>query len=279
MNRIDDNLTRRMQAWLSAPAGGRDIREGAEMLLRLTRNRILYANILRRPDKMAAKLEYELKKHLRIRLDGLTRRDVALMEREVMPRAEELLAAGGPPDTDGGLPEISSEADQPAPAHEGRRADHDALPEEIRRLWDDNADIWFRIKQTYNTLLSMEHAAPCDRYDHLKMLDELDRRYRGNLARYDAYDPAAGSELTAVGVDGVADCAAPTAAEVSAARKYLSTNRAKLEAAIAEGDDDKVGKIRETMQQRVDTVLRAGESFKQDYREKMETLGIVFSAE
>ncbi len=42
MNRIDDNLTRRMQAWLSAPAGGRDIREGAEMLLRLTRNRILY---------------------------------------------------------------------------------------------------------------------------------------------------------------------------------------------------------------------------------------------
>lgn len=275
MNRIDDNLTRRMQAWLSATAGGRDIREGAEMLLRLTRNRILYANILRRPDKMASKLEYELKKHLRIRLDGLTRRDVALMEREVMPRAGELLAAGGPPDTDGGLPEISSEADQPAPVHEGRRADHDALPEEIRRLWDDNAGIWFRIKQTYNTLLSMEHAAPCDRYDHLKMLDELDRRYRDNMARYDAYDPAAAGTA---GAD-MADGAAPTAAEVSAARKYLSTNRAKLEAAVAEGDDDKAGKIRESMQQRVDTVLRAGESFKQDYREKMETLGIVFSAE
>ncbi len=275
MNRIDDALTRRMQAWLSAPAGGRDIREGAEMLLRLTRNRILHANILRRPDKMAAKLEYELKKHLRIRLDGMTRRDVALMEREVMPRAEELLAAGGPPDTDGGLPEISSEADQPAPVHEGRRADHDALPEEIRRLWDDNAGIWFRIKQTYNTLLSMEHAAPCDRYDHLKMLDELDRRYRDNMARYDAYDPAAAGTA---GAD-MADGAASTAAEVSAARKYLSTNRAKLEAAVAEGDDDKAGKIRESMQQRVDTVLRAGESFKQDYREKMETLGIVFSAE
>ncbi|MBQ8277831.1 MAG: hypothetical protein IJY00_05240, partial [Bacteroidaceae bacterium] len=164
------------------------------MLLRLTRNRILHANILRRPDKMAAKLEYELKKHLRIRLDGMTRRDVALMEREVMPRAEELLAAGGPPDADGGLPEISSEADQPAPVHEGRRADHDALPEEIRRLWDDNAGIWFRIKQTYNTLLSMEHAAPCDRYDHLKMLDELDRRYRDNMARYDAYAGTAGAE-------------------------------------------------------------------------------------
>lgn len=278
MNRIDDNLTRRMQAWLSAPAGGRDIREGAEMLLRLTRNRILYANILRRPDKMASKLEYELKKHLRIRLDGLTRRDVALMEREVMPRAKEMLAAGSPPDTGDGLPEINSEVDQPAPVHEGRRADHDALPEEIRRLWDDNAGIWFRIKQTYNTLLSMEHAAPCDRYEYLKVLDELDRRYRDNIARYDAYDPAAAGTAGAAGAE-VPDGAAPTAAEVSAARKYLSTNRAKLEAAIAEGDDDKVGKIRETMQQRVDTVLRAGESFKQDYREKMETLGIVFSAE
>lgn len=274
MNRIDDNLTRRMQAWLSAPAGGRDIREGAEMLLRLTRNRILHANILRRPDKMAAKLEYELKKHLRIRLDGLTRRDVALMEREVMPRAEELLAAGGPPDAEGGLPEISSEADQPAPVHEGRRADHDALPEEIRRLWDDNAGIWFRIKQTYNTLLSMEHAAPCDRYDHLKMLDELDRRYRDNMARYDAYAGTAGAEMPDGGADSGADDAAPTAAEVSAARKYLSTNRARLEAAVAGGDDDKAGKIRETMQQRVDTVLRAGESFKQDYRDALAGLGL-----
>lgn len=272
MNRIDDNLTRRMQAWLSAPAEGRDIREGAEMLLRLTRNRILHANILRRPDKMASKLEYELKKHLRIRLDGLTRRDVALMEREVMPRAEELLAAGGPPDAEGGLPEISSEADQPAPVHEGRRADHDALPEEIRRLWDDNAGIWFRIKQTYNTLLSMEHAAPCDRYDHLKMLDELDRRYRDNMARYDAYAGTAGAEMPDGGSG--ADAPAPTAAEVSAARKYLSTNRAKLEAAVAEGDDDKAGKIRETMQQRVDTVLRAGESFKQDYRDALAALGL-----
>lgn len=270
MNRIDDNLTRRMQAWLAAPAAGRDIREGAEMLLRLTRNRILYDNILRRPDKMAAKLEYELKKHLRIRLDGLTRRDVALMEREVMPRAEELLAAGAAPDTGDGLTEISSEADPPAPVHEGRRADHDSLPEEIRALWDKNADIWFRIKQTYNTLLQMEDAAPCDRYDHLKMLDELDRRYRDNLARYDAYDPAAAGTAGADMPDG----AAPTAAEVSAARKYLSTNRAKLEAAVAEGDDDKAGKIREAMQQRVDTVLRAGESFKPDYRDALARLGL-----
>lgn len=274
MNRLDDNLTRRMQAWLSAPAGGRDIREGAEMLLRLTRNRILYANILRRPDKMASKLEYELKKHLRIRLDGLTRRDVALMEREVMPRAEELLAAGGLPDAEDDLPEISSEADQPAPVHEGRRADHDALPEEIRRLWDDNAGIWFRIKQTYNTLLSMEHAAPCDRYEYLKALDELDRRYRDNMARYDAYAGTAGAEMPDGGADSGADDAAPTAAEVSAARKYLSTNRAKLEAAIAEGDDDKAGKIREAMQQRVDTVLRAGESFKPDYRDALSALGL-----
>ena len=95
------------------------------------------------------------------------------------------------------------------------------------------------------------------------------------MARYDAYDPAAAGTA---GAD-MADGAASTAAEVSAARKYLSTNRAKLEAAVAEGDDDKAGKIRESMQQRVDTELRAGESFKQDYREKMETLGIVFSAE
>lgn len=215
----DPKLTAQMQAWLQAEPAGRDLRQGAEMLLRLTRNRILYNNILRRPDKMAAKLEYELRKHLRIRLDGLTRQGVVLMEREVMPRAAATLASGQPSGSPDGSPishtastndatastpsgmastpdatadhEISTEADHAPALHAGRRADHDRLPAEVQKLWDDNAELWFRLKQTYNQLLTMEKATPCDRYEYLKQLDTLDRRYRANLQAYDAYQPEA----------------------------------------------------------------------------------------
>lgn len=199
---MDQTLTRRLQEWLSAPASERDLRSGAEMLLRLSRNRILYQNILRRPQQMAAKLEYELRKHLRIRLDGLTIRQVVLMERTVLPRARESLAAGateppgGPAPTDG--PAITTEADQPAPLHRGKRADHDRLPPEVQALWDENGDVWFKLRQTFETLKRMEAARPCDRYEYLKILKELDDKYRANLAAYDSYAataaPAGGAE-------------------------------------------------------------------------------------
>ena len=85
--------------------------------------------------------------------------------------------------------EISTDADHTnvAKVAKGRRGDHDSLPEEIQKLWDDNAEVWFRIKALYNHLLTMENALPCDRYEYLKQLAELDKRYHDNLAKYDAY--------------------------------------------------------------------------------------------
>jgi len=274
---MDDKLTQELQAWLSAPAEGRDVRRGAEMLLRLSRNRILYQNILRRPDRLAAKLEYELRKHLRIRLDGLTRREVVLMEREVMPQAKETIEAGRPLPA---APVMDADGDQPAPAHTGRRADHDALPPRIQALYEENGELWFRIKQTYNTLLSMEKLEPCDRYEHLRILKELDTRYRENWQRYDDFDPTApqpsapeGTEAAAQPAEAAAT-AASSASSVSAARKYLSTNRKKLAAAP---DDAERARLAAAMQERVDLVLAAGESFKPDYRAQLEALGLTFA--
>lgn len=298
---MDDKLTQGLQSWLSAPAEGRDMREGAEMLLRLSRNRILHQNILRRPDKFAAKLEYELRKHLRIRLDGLTRREVVLMEREVMPLAKETLEAGCPlpspmPGGDTPVPEetgetppqaqgeeataeapsagvLHSDDDQPAPACAGRRADHDALPPEIQALYEQNGELWHRIKQTYNTLLSMEKLEPCDRYEHLRMLKELDARYRENWRRYDGYDPAAAPQPSAP--EGT-EAPATAASAVSAARKYLSSNRKKLESLPPGEARDRLAAA---MQERVDLVLAAGEGFKDDYRARLEALGLEFGLE
>lgn len=165
---MDDKITAAMQAWLGKDAASRDIEEGASLLLALNRNRILYHNILRRPAKMAAKLEYELKKHLRIRLDGLTVRDVALMERKVLPAADLTLKAH-------------------AAQYVGKRNDHDSLPADIRALWERNGEVWKKLKNTRETLRQMESLEPCDRYELCKILSELDTEYHRNLTLYDSY--------------------------------------------------------------------------------------------
>lgn len=78
------------------------------MVLKLTRNRILFQNISRNPQKFASKIEYELKKYLAIRLDRKTIQDVVKMDKELVPAVAETLATF--------QPEISSDDDIPQEA-------------------------------------------------------------------------------------------------------------------------------------------------------------------
>ena len=48
---IDEQLTINMQGWLNTEPAKRDLMKGAEMVLKLTRNRILYQNISHNPQK------------------------------------------------------------------------------------------------------------------------------------------------------------------------------------------------------------------------------------
>lgn len=277
---MDQELTHSILDWLETPAGERDIPAGAELLLRLNRNRILYGNILRRPDRMAGKLEYELRKHLRLRLDRMTADSVVQMQRDVIPAVVQSLEAGmpepvnGEPDVIDGAPVISTDVDTAPPLYRGRRADHDSLPPEIRELWVRNGDIYARIKQTYNTLLGMEKAAPCDRYEHLKVLKELDDAYRANWARYDAYK--LGEQQPDEPEANVDQPPMPDAKAVSAARKYISDNARKLEG--TDKDDPGYTELLAAMQERVALVQLSGGSFKPDYQAKLETLGLQFDS-
>ena len=54
---IDEQLTKNMQSWLNTEPAERDLLKGAEMVLKLTRNRILFQNISRNPQKFASKRE------------------------------------------------------------------------------------------------------------------------------------------------------------------------------------------------------------------------------
>ena len=71
MANYDPKITDGMVAWLrSDHTDDESIRKGAELLLRVNRNKGLYERILRYPKGGLKKLEYELQKHVNIRLQG-----------------------------------------------------------------------------------------------------------------------------------------------------------------------------------------------------------------
>lgn len=259
---MDNKITEQLTDWLNTPKEKRDIPTGAMLLLRLNNNRFLYANIMRRPEKFADKLEYELRKHLRIRLDGLTRADVVKLEAQVIPSAKKTLAS--PPaviSTDDELPE--------AKVATGRRADHDSLPPEVQALWDSNLRLYKTIKNVFEQLKTMEKAQPCDRYEYLKILDEADRKYRANLESYDNYvAPSAPSASSPTSTAAKAKSPTENAEDstsrdtdyrkINAARKTLSKYKKVFANAIEQGDTEKAATAKKKVLDSVDAIRSAG---------------------
>ena len=263
---MDERLTQNVQEWLNASQAERSLEQGALLLLRLNRNSFLHANIIRR--RNFAKLEYELQKHLRIRLEGLTAHQVAKMESEAMPRIAKTIADHAPV--------ISTDADQPAAEYHGRRKDHDALPEQVRALYDRNGALFFKIKNLFETLKKMEDATPCDRHELLTQLVEMDREYRANWNTYDTWSQVSnGSVCDAPGGEETAtdDALKASPEQVSAARKFISIGRKRL----AELSEEDAAALKAKMQQRVDLILSAGHGFAPANRSDLEELGLVFT--
>lgn len=256
---IDDKLTQAIQSWLAAPQDRRSLTEGADLLLRLNRNRWMHAQILRKNN--TGKLEYELRKYLRIRLEGMTVREVAQMERDVLPAVLQSL--------DAGAPVITTDADHPADgAHRGRRPDHDSLPAGIQAIYDRGGELYYKMKQTFETLKTMEKATPCDRHELITVLVDLDREYRDGWNRYDSWTPGQPEPTE----PPAAPAANIPANKIQAARKYLSTGKPKLAAAESQAADA----LRAKMQQRIDLLRSAGQGFDDGFRSELEALGLVF---
>lgn len=257
---LDDKFTKDLQQYLSTPREERDFERGAMLLLQLNRNRFMHAQLLRR--KNWDKLEYELKKHLNIRLEGLTTREVQEMEKRELPRIRLSMEAR--------RPILSTDKDFTGGTYKGRREDHDTLPAEVQALYERNADLYFKMKQTFETLKTMEDKTACDRHELLTILVDLDKEYRQNWNAYDTFGNEAADPAPATGEESAQ--AAVTPKQVNAARKYLSANKAKL--ATLEGDaaDTLLAK----MQERVNLLLSAGETFAKEQQEELAALGLIF---
>lgn len=257
---LDDKFTKDLQQYLTTPREERDYERGAILLLQLNRNRFMHARLLRR--KNWDKLEYELKKHLNIRLEGLTTREVQEMEKRELPRIRLSMEAR--------RPILSTDKDFTGGTYKGRREDHDQLPAEVQALYERNADLYFKMKQTFETLKTMEDQTACDRHELLTILVGLDKEYRQNWNAYDTFGNEAADPASETGEAEAQTTATPQ--QVNAARKYLSQNKTKVATLEGEAAETLLAK----MQQRVNLLLSAGQTFAKEQQEELAALGLIF---
>lgn len=280
---IDNEFTKAVQDWLAAePKTEAMAAEGAHLLLRISPRNSAYRRYLSlaasRPAHILGKIEYELKMHLRYRLDGLTLEQVRRLDQKVVPEARTLLDKGEPETAD------TAEASETAEGNTlGRRADHDQLPDEIKRLWTDNAALYKDIKALFEELKSMEDLPSCQRYDKLQLLAAKDKRYLSNMEHYDAYVLEAAEAEATENDQKTTDNAQETTdyKAVANARAYLSKNLEKLGALFkkaagkdAESTERKTyAALLEKMQQRAD-ILVANGVMTDEMRANLEVLGL-----
>ena len=262
MANYDPKITEGMVAWLrSDHTDDESIRKGAELLLRVNRNRGLYERILRYPKGGLKKLEYELQKHVNIRLQGYTIQDIENLDKEVMPLVQVAVdAADGAADDE--IPvvkESEDEGDTGCVVVKGKRPDHDNLPEEIQAIWPKNAERWKKIKETYNLLLTLN--APCDRFEHLQLLKEIWYKYRQDMCRYDDFSGTMDEMVTVVKGKEISE---KDQQDIDYAQSYISRYLPVLRDLVAAAkdpeftDQEKLESLREKIQNRVFTLLKLG---------------------
>lgn len=274
---MDKEFTESLKRWLETPREERDVREGAELLLRINGNRHIYNLAMNRPEAAHDHVEYDLKKFLQIRLDGHTVESIREMERELLPKVRSLIP---PPEeeTESEFSEDDTVEETPtAPnVHRGRRPDHDELPEHIRAIYDRGGELYEKIRRTFTELQDLETAPPCDRYEKIKILEGLYEEYIAGWDEYDAYGTADEGEETTEPEDPGNEVK-----RVTAARKFISTHVAKLEQLLKteEPAPDEIEEERRQITERINLIVETGGSFKPDFAQRLRDIGVEMPTE
>lgn len=172
---MDHKFTELLRQWLEAPADERDYSVGALYLLQLTGNQILYKNLISDVNAKRDHIAHQLQKHYNFRLQELTHEQVYEMEVQVQAIVDEHIP-------------LATQADE---QRRGRRADHDALPDEIRAKFTENLSILQRMRELHLRLRSLsEEGSTCPdsyRFPFLKEMITLDKKLHANWKEYDTY--------------------------------------------------------------------------------------------
>lgn len=288
----DVKFTQKIKQWFDSEHTDENIREGAMLLLQINNNRHLYQQIMLRPQRMLEHLKYELQKHYDYRIKGLSLDEVRKFDGEVTPLLQKAvdstadadkLAADVAPH----LPFVDAEntdsIDATAIIANGKRADHDQLPDDIKEIWDANIQRWKRIKELFEACKAYQLS--CDRFEGLnaaneefqKMLLTLKTEYYAYKQSMDQYDhavPGQKEENAETKTDVVISANA-----IGNARSYITKNIDKLIQLKADGKTEQAEKLQANIEQRVKTLLDAKAEIKPATLDKIKEAGIVIPAE
>lgn len=170
-------LTPEIKKWLETPASERNIAYGAELLVRVNRNQILYGTIMRNPAGKAKLLEYHLQRVYDSRVKTKTVHGGATPAAELMKQAAKVVEERGLDKQDPSNSKSEFQA--------GRRGDHDELPEEVQALYIENRELIQHMRDAHTRLRLVGDDA--EREQVCKQLLAFDKRYRENWNKYDHY--------------------------------------------------------------------------------------------
>lgn len=183
---MDSKFTKKLGEWLKKDSAERDTLEGAMLLLQLTGNRLQYSAILTNPTKYAGFVSYQLQKHYNFRVADLTLAELD----DLSKKASEQAAAIG-------IDENEDSASEQAAAFSGygRRPDHAYLPEEYKKLYEDNLEIRRKMQQLHLQIRTKyREITNCSASDVYALVVELlryEKIYNDNWAKYDGLKPVA----------------------------------------------------------------------------------------
>ncbi|MFZ4546877.1 MAG: hypothetical protein ACOYN4_05565 [Bacteroidales bacterium] len=239
--------------WLNADPTTRTIELGAKLMLQGNRNRILHDHVIRKSN--FDKVIYELEK-------------IIGGERVVTEPVNEEIQ-----ELENNLPKVLEIiSDKLALENKGQRPDHEALPAEIKLAYDKNLEIYPRMRSLQERLKVLnESGTAADRLPFLTELLQLDASLRENWDAYDKFDvnaPVTAAEAKLPEGEKI------DAKRVSANRKYLSDNKAKITALLEKGEDDKAAELLAKMQVRFDELIHNGETFAPEQLAELKALGL-----
>ena len=284
----DITFTNKVKAWFDSEHTDDNIREGAMLLLQITNNRHLYQQIMMRPQHNLKKLEYELNKHLKYRMKGLSLDEVRKFDEVVTPVLQEAVDKAEQADIEAAadiphLPvteaEITDSIGPSAIIARGKRADHDQLPENIQQIWDANAALWKKIKEHFEACKAFDQS--CDRYESLnaanedfrKMLVTLKEEYYAYKQGMEVYDHANTADAEAQQEEKQSD-AAITSKQIGNARSYITKNLDPLIGLMEAGNTDKADALRAKVNERVQLLITAKAEITADTIAKLQQAGI-----
>lgn len=238
------------EQWLETTPEKRDLQTGAQLMLQANRNQILYQNVLRKSN--FDKIEYELIKYLANNSD----KNIEPIVIRLAVKVEENIAT------------------QPA-SDKGKRADHANLPLTVQQGYEKNLEIYPHMRSLHEKLKVLnETGTDLDRLPVLTELLELDKILRDNWNEYDNYSVETENTHQVETVETQGLRLTLNAKQVSAARKYLSDNKARQAELIEKGEDDKAALLLEKMQNRYDELNANGETFAAEQLNDLKALGI-----